>query len=58
MDKIHKPHHLETMVEIIRWYFQGNHPSRVSERWCEMDFVHAQELLGPYEGLKDTKHLK
>ena len=32
MDRMHKPHHLETMVEtILCWYLQGNHLSRVSE---------------------------
>ena len=30
---------------IVYWYFQGNHHSRVSERWCEVDFVHRKRPL-------------
>ena len=37
-------YHFETMVDtIICWHVQGNHV-RVSERWCEMDFVHSRYL--------------
>ena len=40
-------HHLETMgnhslLQAACCYLQGNHTSRASLRWCEMDFVHPQ----------------
>ena len=38
MDKI--LHHFKTMGDHVCWYLQGNHHSRVSERWCRISSIH------------------